>query len=654
VVEQDIQTPVADKMYFYNDTLLTFAVSDVYQVRIVDPTIFRIEFRYFLNASYYEVKPMRPCILSDVNGNQTLFDLYQMDRNYCLDGDKNFYLEGTTDEQMYFRYISVNLFLCDNVTSNNTCKSPTDIGNFFNSFSSQKIFIALFKDMQIDLNDYYQPFKETNSVEYQLLDPSVKKRTLINYKMAYIETDSGWMFPQVDTQSEFMYDSQEFDFQMRVDPSQPIYQFLFFSSKDNIMASRRYQTLSEFLGAFAGVSKFISIICGVFVNTFIYISTLKHILNKIYAFPAHTKIKAKKSKKTTKLKKKKIGKAESIQMKQFEKPKIDDILPKENTKKKLFTETIVESKPKIIEFENQMLSPAVVELKNSLVEELKSPGVEEVNNLPSLPLESNVLKKELKNDSFILEHFSDQVIPDTKKEVTELKKSERFQEEDEKTKSETTKEFRFELKKNKTPTFHQEKFRNEEKNQENMPKTLISKDDKMTRTQRMKKKFISFFKKTKEDNIRNKLHVSYWEYITLYFNIFKKDKSVRHKLIRKAENTYKEDMDVVNVVTKLHDLEKLKILLLDEDQLVLFNYLSKPIINLDNNDQSSEEALSLSQKRMTHLVSREKNAKMYLEESYRKILERKNDKLSEKLITLFDEGIYDYYRNLDSKTIDLK
>ena len=134
---------------------------------------------------------------------------------------------------------------------------------------------------------------------------------------------------------------------------------------------------------------------------------------------------------------------------------------------------------------------------------------------------------------------------------------------------------------------------------------------------------------------------SYWEYIK--FNLLKKKKSLRQKLLAKAEQTFKEDLDVVNLVTKLHELEKLKILLLDEDQLVIFNYLSKPIIHVDENEK--EEKLSAPQRTMSRLFDMKKNAKNHLEDAFEKLTARQNDHLSQKLVGFFDKEIYDFYKN---------
>ena len=238
------------------------------------------------------------------------------------------------------------------------------------------------------------------------------------------------------------------------------------------------------------------------------------------------------------------------------------------------------------------------------------------------------LRKNLKNDSFVLEHFSMEGLPEENSEIKEsMRVSEKFE----------CVETGRELKKNINE-------KNLKKTEEENIKDVEEKS--MTKSQRIKKSMSSLFESfhsTKDQNGQNKLEVSYWEYITLFFDCFKKKTSLKNKLIRKAEKTYIEELDVVNIVTKIQDLEKLKILLLDEDQIVLFNYLSKPVLTLEDLIEESETQ-SPSQKRLTQCFNRKKNAKIHLEESYKNLLLRTDDKLSAKLIGFFDKEIYDYQK----------
>ena len=582
VVEQNIQNQHADVIQFGGSgKFIAFGVADVLNNRFIDPTIFSVEFRYFHNISYYEVLPLRPCTLDDVNGNQSYYELFSLAHCFC---PKNpyFFLEGTIDENPH--YISVNLFLCNNATSNKTCKNQSVIDNFFNSFTSQKVFSVVYDDLQVIIDDYNDPFKKLNKGDFQIIDQAVKKRSVNYFKKSTVVTDSGWLFPNLNSQSNFMFSMKEFDFQMRLNPNQPIFQYLFFSSKDEIRYNRRYQTVAEFLGGFAGVAKFISIICSILVNNFVYFNTFKHILNKIYVFPNYAikkdsrkKVKTNKKVDSTTKSQPKFTLAETTQITQ----NLQTMNEKdfEKSQKQYPIETI----------ENQLFT--------------KGDENEKIGIIKTIP---DILKKELDKDSFVLEHFSE--------------RSNHPKEE-------------------KTTTIVEKKTINL-KSMEIQSSVVLPKSTREgPQKRKMKDRIISFFKRRKNDEMNKKLKISYWEYVSLVVSdVFKKKKSLNHMLIQKAEQTYKKDLDIESLVRKLHDLDKLKILLLDEDQLVLFNYLSKPIINLDIQNKEVEESLSLPQRKVGNLMDREKNADLYLEDSYSKV-SKKNDKISKNLIDFFDREI---------------
>jgi hypothetical protein len=55
-------------------------------------------------------------------------------------------------------------------------------------------------------------------------------------------------------------------------------------------------------------------------------------------------------------------------------------------------------------------------------------------------------------------------------------------------------------------------------------------------------------------------------------------KTDKEKLIEKAEEAFINELDVVHIVRKLQEIENLKLLMLEKDQMVLFNYITKPVI----------------------------------------------------------------------------
>ncbi|KAL4486164.1 hypothetical protein ABPG72_012217 [Tetrahymena utriculariae] len=80
----------------------------------------------------------------------------------------------------------------------------------------------------------------------------------------------------------------------------------------------------------------------------------------------------------------------------------------------------------------------------------------------------------------------------------------------------------------------------------------------------------------------NNLQISSWDYLkSLLFCYFSKFYNNRKKIIDYSIQKLYLYIDIFNIINKLNEIEKLKRLILDEDQLNLFNYLPKPTISAD-------------------------------------------------------------------------
>lgn len=54
--------------------------------------------------------------------------------------------------------------------------------------------------------------------------------------------------------------------------------------------------------------------------------------------------------------------------------------------------------------------------------------------------------------------------------------------------------------------------------------------------------------------------------------------SPKEKMMSEAQKIFAEEIDVITILKKLHDVEKLKRILLNDRQLCLFNFIAKPMI----------------------------------------------------------------------------
>lgn len=79
-----------------------------------------------------------------------------------------------------------------------------------------------------------------------------------------------------------------------------------------------------------------------------------------------------------------------------------------------------------------------------------------------------------------------------------------------------------------------------------------------------------------------KLSISFSSFLSLKFRkMFKIPKTKLQNLFNISEKALKAEMDIAKVLMKLHDLEKLKVILFDENQLMLFNMIGNPMIYLE-------------------------------------------------------------------------
>jgi hypothetical protein len=55
--------------------------------------------------------------------------------------------------------------------------------------------------------------------------------------------------------------------------------------------------------------------------------------------------------------------------------------------------------------------------------------------------------------------------------------------------------------------------------------------------------------------------------------------------VEKAIKRIKNELDVFEILSRLQEVEKLKNLLLDKNQIILFNFFPKPVISFLNNEE---------------------------------------------------------------------
>ena len=138
-----------------------------------------------------------------------------------------------------------------------------------------------------------------------------------------------------------------------------------------------------------------------------------------------------------------------------------------------------------------------------------------------------------------------------------------------------------------------------------------------------------------------------WGYAKLLIKQKKFCLSNKEKLFLKAEDQIIKEFDILNIVRKLHEINKLKQLFLNDEQMFLFNLLSKPMIVLDKKDQKEGNLLKIEDYIFKYPVGNNKNLekdkilKIY-KEIKKKVETNSGSEIDKKIIKLLDEDVRKY------------
>ena len=143
--------------------------------------------------------------------------------------------------------------------------------------------------------------------------------------------------------------------------------------------------------------------------------------------------------------------------------------------------------------------------------------------------------------------------------------------------------------------------------------------------------------KVKMNDNENRLKIGFFEYFKyLIMGLFGCKKTERQKVISQAFQSYSEEVDITKILAKIDEIEKLKVILLDEDEGVLFNFLSKPIWIPESEKNETNTSL-LTQTLLKHknkttsedFINRYRNVKMKSQEN----------KMDSRLIALVEDDL---------------
>lgn len=525
-------------------------VADSFGLGYSDPTIFKvqfvqieIEFNETINSKQIKrklIKRTEQCSPANFNDPLAFGNLGLA--NYTCLKNATFQLEGGFDERMV-KSLVVMISYCNNETDGVVCKTPTEISKFFQG----KGLWLYYQDDIYDISNYNKPLMKNWRLQAiqvaavpRIIDLYLKKLIFIN--------DDQFIFSNENFQYGFMKERSE-GLSHYVMVESPLISINLFSSKNNQRTKRQYQKFGDLLASIGGVINCL-IILGFFItNLENQLQMQNFIMNKLYSYSYEKKEKLKK-KKTT---------AESAKLKTD--PKVEEIYDWNKDYDEMISKDILNNPRKEKSISKQ---PSSAILKESRVS-----GREVHFNDPP---ESN--SREIELFIPISQTMTNSLIPQIKEEVKILK-----------TEGYKSKFF----SKPETPKLH---VVINNSNLRGLNKAITPEHSRQNTSQIKPKENSSV---DMEQSCRTPVaqykqgdeYIPVALTITEYFRLqakmfFRKDLSTKEKLFVLSEKRFKHETDICYILEKIQEFEKFKLIILNSEQLEIFNLLSKPLIYLES------------------------------------------------------------------------
>ncbi|KAL4460285.1 hypothetical protein ABPG74_000036 [Tetrahymena malaccensis] len=169
------------------------------------------------------------------------------------------------------------------------------------------------------------------------------------------------------------------------------------------------------------------------------------------------------------------------------------------------------------------------------------------------------------------------------------------------------------------------------------------------------KKFENQVKKMLNEET-NSMQISFFEYLKLHLWPFSKEVRNKKKIIDYSVNKLYYHIDLLNVIKKLIEVDKLKRILMDDDQIKLFEYLPKPSISdqdILNEEQHSEKQNDNNFKDIFYQDTRSESQKLQdAYEAYIKISKRDHlNILDKKIIDNIDKNLVNIFKIAEENSL---
>ena len=650
VISQDLEN---SKSGWYNFTETNFffgiQVSNMYGIGLpVDSTIFSaMAYYYTYGVNYttgaqtivsYEAVHLVPCKNTSVGIIfPTLISTYP--NALCLP-HLRFQIGGAIGE-VSMKALEVALLMCNNATSNNTCKTQSTIDSYF---LSKKIAYMVWDNL-FATNDYKKPVIPKINTQFFNLDSKISKKQRLNIQKVSISSDDGFVTSSASYIESWKIGDiiNDFDLNSQVN----LFDITFYSTTKATHVIRSYMKIQEALSNLGGIVN-ILIFAGLIFLKFIPFNGFDvYLSNHLFSFRNFKGDKSDKKQKKLDVIKINVDNDQrvSVPMTETERFKLTatsqrhgdnlisqkhdpdllvssnrndlDIITEPQTVSKIRKDDIYEGKSSSPMRKEEKSSPTRKEAISSIIKKdemsspIKSIELQEIHTKLNPCLGDEHRNSEGYIHSFDNEENDKQEPAKTDRNENDIKKS---------FKRKVTN-----IEENSSPRIKTKSF-------------TRSMTRKNTREKTLAENFKNYSKiKEKSDILK----------IELKDVLTNKNGFVRKmKALKMATSKIKHDLDITNIMQKFQEIDKLKLILFNKEQLMLFNLIAKPEIFLDIDAETASEntpGIVISQN-LKNLNERSDQNFMELVLYYNRIKKKEGENdLEGRLIKLIDNDMKQYF-----------
>ncbi|KAL4478686.1 hypothetical protein ABPG74_006921 [Tetrahymena malaccensis] len=504
------------------------------------------------SQSYYKQTTQTPlkiraCQIEDIKVEKikSFFNILPLNQMLCFDDNQEVYIEGDYAGDFYSR-VDVVFNQCVNSTLSNSfvCQPQKNIDLALSNVS----FLVYMIDKILDPSNFENPFDYQGiNIQSQASNQHPIQYTAY-FENYYIESDVGLVQQDIQTKRDFIFTGT--DTTNIFNNPNIVMKFTMRPYKNKqLMMQRRYMKFTDLFAQLGGLLKFLTMIGFILSHPIAKLHLNKEIINSLFDFEFL-----------------------SSDQQQCESKNSDqicvDFMNKENPQNLAKTPTNTNEKnlnPQSMQTVQNTSNQKVQQIHAKFQEILKNQNYSEKRqskfneNISQIQLKANFDSHESENFSLGVSKFtqSQQYSPNRKKSLSNL--------------------ISMQLKLQR-PTQRQSIQLSENNNQVN--------EQQITENTQLYGQIISNIQRLLNP-IKKFIKLSPFQYISYFFFSFSNKSQEDKTLIKKGIKKVQSRLDIQHILRKLQEIEKLKQIMLDQDQIKLFEILPRPVLN--NNQDLTEK-----------------------------------------------------------------